>query len=330
MRIINLVCDASFRKKAAGCAAVIYSDDFNVEVDVIYNNCKCKTSHKAEILAVIYALEYVIQEQLLENDVMLKIRTDSTTIVDFIENRLFDEWDKVSWRKENKAIRKHETRDWYKLAFICKKIGLDRMNFIKTNSKVDNLHKIADYFAKNARLMNSFKYRYFKRLKSISIHNYFDKNYDVEEIIIKETRLDKSKSQLPWTKNQRGREAIKMSDEIRVYKPGDVIKFEAKIKDFEANQIILSFFTPTRTNDRCVYFEPAEDDKSLWSGKYIVTTLDEPGLYSNFNLIILDKSDNITKGRNLLKGFADKLIFKIENDAWNIESPALVDISIRE
>ncbi|AOR23112.1 hypothetical protein [Clostridium taeniosporum] len=56
----------------------------------------------AELCSVIYGLEHV-RESIYGNE---EVRSDLQQIVEFINDRIYDEWDKVAWRKGRKPIRR--------------------------------------------------------------------------------------------------------------------------------------------------------------------------------------------------------------------------------
>lgn len=273
MKKITICCAGSFQNKKSGFAAAIYYEDLIREIDVIYSNSSCNTSHIAELQAVISGLEYVQQKfNLIDSDITIEVKTDAITIVEFMENRKFEEWDKVSWRRGNKPIHA-EVRERYKLSYICKEIGIERIKFIKTDNKSDKVHKMSHHYAKQALSLNLFKKEHYNLLKSANLHDYKKNHYKAENIVIQETKLDRTKSQMPWTKNQiRKQEKLKINwleyikeESIEDIAIKDIILAEdVHLKAQEVNlNGKLAKYLKTRTIDRPILVRRIESNKYI-------------------------------------------------------------------
>jgi ribonuclease HI len=197
MKHITVNTDASYKnKKASMGAAIKYGGE--EELEIIYGNMRGKTSQQAELIGAISGLEYVFESVERENgDYFIELRTDQEGIVNFIENRLYLEWDKVSWVRGNSPICSHP-REWYKLMLLCKGFGLDKIKAVKVNNKNDVVHRIAHFFARLGLKENSFKARHFKKLEGINLNNYQSLSHEISDLYIEEFPLDRSKSKMPW------------------------------------------------------------------------------------------------------------------------------------
>lgn len=199
MKII-IYADGSFKQGKQGNATIICNESTEKKCVLIYRSDQGKNSQQAEINSVIYGLEYVKEIINPEKQkVQLQINSDEISLVQFINKKLYIEWDKLEWRKSNKPIRSN-IKLWYKLMLLINYFGQENISAVKVKSSEDKIHRIVD---KAAHKM---------LLKKMPIPSGFYINelagkyelYGKPKIIeIPEIKLDESK--MPWCNNKKER-----------------------------------------------------------------------------------------------------------------------------
>ncbi len=105
------------------------------------------TNNRMEMMAVIKAITYLIQNDMKEN---IHIYSDSKYIVDCINNKWFEKWEKNSWQTKNETPVKN--RDlWENILNIISKYDKNKIDFFWVKGHSNNVgNEEANRLAKEA------------------------------------------------------------------------------------------------------------------------------------------------------------------------------------
>lgn len=146
---VTIYTDGSYiniGKKCAGIAFLYMFSDFQIQT-IGYSSVSVYNSTESEILAIIYALKYLISSN-IEYD-FIEIRCDNIGIVDFFRKKVYIEYRNKGWKKANGKPINRCTKILHELTSIFISFPEGRVVFIKAD-KSDKGNKIAHRFARIA------------------------------------------------------------------------------------------------------------------------------------------------------------------------------------
>lgn len=195
-RKVIVYVDGSYREGTGGwCFMFLCNNKFTNSI-VGYGNCEANSSSQVEIISCIKALEKIK----LQGIEQMEIRTDCINIVDVMNQKQYENWEKKNWTNLTGRLVLNNITEWHKLISLINESGYNIV--FKKSDRKDGFGKFVDKYARiGLYTKNVDKNSFF--LKEIHSSNFVEvsKQY-IEAKIEPITLKQKSKKKRIWYKDQ--------------------------------------------------------------------------------------------------------------------------------
>lgn len=168
--------DGSYKNKKCGYAFLFHFQHDKTLPTICYGVYHGKNSTSAEISAIIKAIEYI--KYLKLKGFLIEIRTDLLILANNLSRKMYIQWDKCLWKKENGRKVISNTSEWFMLCSLLKSDTDNSFIFSKVKSKKDSLSRKIDFYSKVGRNLNINKTGFLYVVK-LSANNYMTSRLDL-------------------------------------------------------------------------------------------------------------------------------------------------------
>ncbi|EKQ57248.1 MULTISPECIES: RNase H family protein [unclassified Clostridium] len=136
---ISIYTDGSYRDNIGGYGFYIQSNTPVLSSKAVYGVCPASSSTAIEIIAITKAIQYLNTISLRNTN--LAINCDVINIVQTLNNKFYEKWDKYYWKNGNNQPITSNIDEWFALITTIKNYGEDLIKFKK--SKIGRPNTIA-------------------------------------------------------------------------------------------------------------------------------------------------------------------------------------------